>query len=66
MFAVPTATPYITPVLALIVPTVGVPLPHVPPVVASVNVKVEPTDTFPGLGITIPAGNGLTVTTVVT
>ena len=45
------------------VATVGVPLLHVPPVVASLNVVVEPSQT-----VNVPvilAGDGLTVTLVV-
>ena len=60
---VPANTPVTIPVEEPIVATVGVLLLHVPPVVASLNVVVEPSQTV-NVPV-IPAGDGLTVTIVV-
>ena len=59
----PPVTPVTTPP-AVIVATAGVALLHVPPAVALLNVVVEPAHTL--VIPVIAAGNGLTVTVVVT
>ena len=58
---VPPVTPVTTPVVEPIVAIVVVPLVHVPPVVASVNVVVSPWQTLAVPDI--PAGLAFTVTT---
>jgi len=60
---VPDKTPVTTPVPLATVATVVVVLDHVPPVVPSVNVIVEPTQNDDDAEIV--AGNAFTVTTVV-
>jgi len=64
MVAVPPATPVTTPVPETTVATVVVLLDHVPPVVPSVNVIVDPAQK--GDEAEIPAGAKFTVTMLVT
>jgi hypothetical protein len=64
MVVVPAATPVTTPEVALIVATVTLLLLHVPPVVASLSVSVEPAHT-PATP-DIAEGALFTVTTLVT
>jgi hypothetical protein len=63
MIVVPCIEPDTIPLEEPIVATLKKPLVHVPPVVASVKVTVEPAHTVPGPDIA--AGNGLTVITAV-
>jgi hypothetical protein len=61
ILAVPAATPITMPVVGFIVPMLVLPLLHVPPAVASVNVVVRPTQT--DIGPVIAGTVWVTVTT---